>query len=276
MSSKTVLLGAHGLLGRHLTEEWRASELRALGRAECDITDAHAVEVAVAGASLVINCAAYTDVDASEREPQAASRANADGAGNVARASRAQGARCLHLSTDFVFDGEHATPYDEDDVPRPISKYGESKRAGEERALAEGAAVVRVQALYGRGGRGFASRLAELIGAQKPLKLDGERVVQPTSARAVARAIVALGGRATSGIYHVSCAGQTNWAAFARALAERIGVEPRFAEVRTAELKTLAARPRWCVFSHRRLNAEGITMPAWESALDEYTRELRA
>jgi dTDP-4-dehydrorhamnose reductase len=269
-----VLLGAHGLLGRHIVEEWRDGELRALGRKECDITDERAVADAVAGAALVINCAAFTDVDASERDAAAAFAANVEGAANVARACRARRARCLHLSTDFVFDGEHDSPYREEDLPRPVSTYGRSKRAGEERVLAEGAAVVRVQALYGKGGRGFASRLAEFLRGGRPLKIDSERVVQPTSARAAARALVALTGRALDGVYHVSCAGQTTWAEFARALASRLRVEPRFDEARTAELAALAARPRWCVLSHRRIEALGIAMPSWSTALDEYAREI--
>jgi dTDP-4-dehydrorhamnose reductase len=131
-----------------------------------------------------------------------------------------------------------------------------------------------VQALYGRGGRGFSSRLRELIGARKPLELDRERRVQPTWVRAAARQIAHLMRFNATGTFHVSCRGETTWAGFARALAERLGVEPAWTEVATAELRAPAARPRNCVFEHRMLALRGLDVtPDWRAALDQYLAE---
>lgn len=268
-----VVLGAGGLLGRHVVEELGRHGVVALDRARCDIGDADAVLRCTAGADLIVNCAAYTNVDAAEGDEVAAYRANALGAENVARAADTHGARLLHVSTDFVFDGLRSEPYDELDHPAPLSVYGRSKWAGE--VLAHRACrqlfLVRVQGLYGHGGRNFASRLRELILAGAPLTLDAERRVQPTWVRAAARQIVALLATDRYGLYHVSCKGEATWAAFARALATRIGVAPAWQEVSTVALASPAARPPNCVFRHRMLALRGLDrMPDWRVSLDDY------
>lgn len=270
-----VVLGAGGLLGRHLLEEL-GPEAKGFGRADCDVTDEAAVARCVRGADVVINCAAFTNVDGAERDEEGAYRANALGAENVARAAEAAGARCVHVSTDFVFDGRQAEPYDEFSTPRPLSVYARSKHAGE--VLAERACrrlfIVRVQGLYGAGGANFSSKLLGLIRAGRPLKLDRERRVQPTWARAAARQITRLARTEHYGTYHVSCAGETTWAGFARHVATRLGVTPAWEEVPTAALAAPAARPPNCVFRHRMLTLRGLHhLPDWKDALDEYIGE---
>jgi dTDP-4-dehydrorhamnose reductase len=198
------------------------------------------------------------------------------GAENAARAAEQHGAALVHVSTDFVFDGHKPAPYDELDRPAPQSIYARSKWAGEELVLARRgcAFLVRVQGLYGRGGRNFSSRLRELIAARAPLRLDCERRVQPTWARAAARQMVALAETDQYGIYHVSCKGAATWAEFARRVAERLGVAPYWQEVPTEALRAPAARPPNCLFHHRLLALRGLDrMPEWSVALDEYLRE---
>jgi dTDP-4-dehydrorhamnose reductase len=275
--TKVAVLGAGGLLGRHVVEELaERHEVLALDRAACDIGDLAQVARACAGATLTVNCAAWTNVDGAEAHEDEAYRANALGAENVARVARANGAALVHVSTDFVFDGLKKEPYDEFDRPNPQSIYARSKWAGEELVKAVGGRVflVRVQGLYGRSGRNFSSKLRELILAGKPLKLDCERRVQPTWARAAARQIVALSDTDAFGTYHVSCKGAATWAEFARHVAERLKVMPRWEEVPTSALSAPAARPPNCLFHHRMLALRGVDrMPDWRATLDEYLDE---
>jgi dTDP-4-dehydrorhamnose reductase len=263
-----VVLGAQGLLGRHVVEELGAGAL-ALGRGDCDIPDVALLRRCLAGAELVIKCAGFTNVDGAERDEAGAHRANVLGVQNLVRA--AADAKLVHISTDFVFDGAQAEPYDESARPNPQSVYARSKWLGEEAAQAHPRRfVVRVQALYGRGGSNFASKLRQLILDGKSLKLDGERRVQPTWARVAARLIARIGQTDAFGTYHVSCAGETNWAAFAARMAERLGVAPRWRVVRSDELDAPAKRPANCTFSHQGLQRLGIPVPQWEDAQMEY------
>jgi dTDP-4-dehydrorhamnose reductase len=136
---------------------------------------------------------------------------------------------------------------------------------------------VRVQGLYGAGGRNFSSRLRQLIRDGKPLKLDGERLVQPTWARAAARQIVRLAATDAYGTYHVSCKGAATWAEFARHIADRLQRPRAWEEVATATLAAPAARPPNCLFQHRMLALRGLdVLPDWRAALDEYLAEEAA
>ncbi|MDB4968035.1 MAG: dTDP-4-dehydrorhamnose reductase [Myxococcales bacterium] len=276
---KVVVLGAGGLLGRHVVEELRrggALEVRALARVECNIADAVEVRARTIGAEVIVNCAAFTNVDGAEKDEEGAYRANALGAENVARAATAHRARLVHVSTDFVFDGAEAEPYDEFARPNPQSIYARSKWAGEELAARFCGALftVRVQGLYGAGGANFSSKLRQLVLDKKALKIDGERRVQPTWARSAARQIVALAATDAYGLYHVSCKGETTWAGFSERLAAKLGAAPAWTVVRTDALSAPARRPPNCLFKHRMLALHDIDrMPAWEVAQDEYLSE---
>jgi dTDP-4-dehydrorhamnose reductase len=276
---KIVVLGAGGLLGRHTVEELERvgeREVIALTRAQCDIVRRVDVRAATAGADLIINCAAFTNVDGAEADEDGAYRCNAIGADHVAVAAAAHGSKLVHISTDFVFDGAQAEPYDEFCRPNPQSVYARSKWAGEElaRRSLQRLFIVRVQGLYGEGGTNFSSKLRQLILDRKPLNLDGERRVQPTWARAAARQIVALGRGDAYGTYHVSCKGEATWAGFAARLAEKLGVEQRWRVVRSDELAAPAPRPPNCLFRHRMLALRDIDiMPTWQEAQDAYLVE---
>jgi dTDP-4-dehydrorhamnose reductase len=283
-----VVLGARGLLGRHVIEELGKGPCglgsgvagpRALGHGDCDIADANKLADAVGRADVIVNCAAFTNVDGAEADEAGAWRSNALGAENVARLAARLGAKLVHVSTDFVFDGAQDEPYDEFARPNPQSTYARSKFAGEElaRAAHHQLFVVRVQGLYGAGGGNFSSKLRQLVLDGKPLKLDGERRVQPTWARAAARQIVAIARTDAYGTYHVSCKGDATWAAFTARLAEKLAAEPRWQVVRSDELKAPAKRPPNCLFRHRMLSLRGLDqMPTWEAAQDEYLAEEAA
>lgn len=279
---RLAVLGARGLLGRHVVEELAALpqlEITPLDHSTCDIARRDAVVAATVDADCIINCAAFTNVDGAEADEDAAYRINTLGAENVAAAAAKHGAKLVHVSTDFVFDGTQAQPYDEFASANPQSVYARSKWAGETLAAmrCQRLFVVRVQGLYGRGGSNFSSTLRDLVLAGKPLRLDGERRVQPTWARAAARQIVTIAGTDAFGTYHVSCKGEATWAAFAERLAERLGVPARWTVVRTAELAAPASRPPNCLFRHRMLSLRQLDiMTSWESAQDEYLIEASA
>jgi dTDP-4-dehydrorhamnose reductase len=274
---RVVVLGAGGLLGRHVVQELKLAaggvEVLTRSRAQCDVARADQVREETRGADVIINCAAFTNVDGAEQDEEGAYRANALGAENVARAAAQLRAKLVHVSTDFVFDGEQREPYDEFARPNPLSVYARSKWAGEElaqRRLDE-LFLVRVQGLYGEGGANFSSKMRQLVLAGKPLKLDGERRVQPTWARVAARQIVKLVGTDAYGTYHVSCKGETTWAGFAARLAEKLAVTPQWQVVRSDELGAPAKRPPNCLFRHRMLSLRALdVLPTWEAAQDEY------
>lgn len=283
---RAVVFGAGGLLGRHLVDELvrRGVVVAAHPHGSVAVEDLDQVRAAAAGASHLFNCAGYTDVDRAERDADAAFLVNALGAENVAIAAVEADAVVIHVSTDFVFGGDRPTgSWDEWDVPSPRSLYARSKRAGE--ILVERAAprshVVRVQGLYGDGGRSFSSRLPRLLLAgQRGMRLDNQRRVQPTWAGAAARALVEIAESGRFGTWHASCRGATTWHRFALLLARRLDVVAGWTAVPTAELGLAAERPENCLLAHRRIAMCGLPlMPTWEQALDEYLQtssELRA
>ena len=266
-----VVLGAGGLLGRHILRN--APHAVGFDRAGCDITHRDDVARALERASAVINCAAFTNVDRAENETTAAFAANAAGAEHVGHLAMQLGIPAIHVSTDFVFDGEKRTPYDEKDAPNPLSAYGRSKHEGEVRLLVANplGKIARVQGLYGVGGANFASKLADLLAAQKSLKLDDERKVQPTWAGSAAAQLLALVEFPHGGIFHVSCSGQATWAGFARRMIGKLGVKKTFDEVPSAALEAPAARPPNCLFAHHELQRVGLwQMPSWQDAQDAF------
>lgn len=268
-----VVLGKNGLLGRNVLAELGSGAV-GLGRAECDLTDERQLRAALARAELVINCAAFTNVDGAERDPDGAHRVNVSGVENLVRA--AAQALLVHVSTDFVFDGAQRDPYDEEARPNPQSIYARTKWLGEEAARAHPRLIlVRVQALYGDGGGNFASKLRQLVLDGKPLKLDGERRVQPTWARWAARTIVRLSQLGAVGTFHVSAGGETTWAEFTARLADKLGAPKNWAVVRSDELEAPAKRPPNCTFAHRGLERLGLPVPSWQQLQDDYLEAAR-
>lgn len=278
--TQVAVLGAGGLLGRHVVDELRErAGVRALDHAACDVRRLDEVATKCSGVEVIVNCAAFTNVDGAESHEDEAYRVNALGAENAARVAARLGATMVQVSTDFVFDGLKTDPYDEFDAPNPKSAYARSKWAGEElvQRVRGRLLLVRVQGLYGEGGRNFSSKLREYVLEGRPLRLDGERRVQPTWARAAARQIVRLALGAELGTYHVSCKGAATWAEFAAHIAVRLGVAPAWEEVSTAALQAPAARPPNCLFRHRMLQLRDLDlMPDWRVALDEYLSEEAA
>jgi dTDP-4-dehydrorhamnose reductase len=246
----------------------------AWGRNEVDLTDAARLEQAIDGAApaLILNCAAYTNVDAAETDPQGALAVNALAVRSLAAAASRLGATLVHYSTDFVFDGTSTRPYVEDDAPRPLSTYGASKLLGE--WLAAGTPrhyVLRVESLFGgRYPRSSVDRIVETLrnGGEAPVFSD--RTVSPSYVEDVVRATAALvEGAAAPGLYHCVNSGEATWEAIGAEILRLVGegAGGRLRPVRVAEVAMKVQRPQYCALSNAKLRAAGVEMPAWQDAL---------
>lgn len=276
---RVCILGSRGLLGTELVDTLSHLHVQVEGYdlPECDITRYESVHARLheLGCSIVINAAAYTQVDMAEEEEEKAFRVNCHGAFEVARAALAVGARLIHFSTDFVFDGNRSgPPYVESDATSPQGAYGRSKAAGEEAVLSvdPSAMILRIGGLYGRYGRNFFSRMADLLRQNKRLLLDRQRKTSPTWSGSVALQVhTLLGWDGPGGVFHATCQGETTWAEFGAAICSRLGLVPSFEAVDSDRLTLPAPRPFYGVLDNQRLRAYGMDrMPHWNKALLAY------
>lgn len=253
-------------------------DLAALGPAAADLhPNLEHLEALLAsgGVGLVVNCAGYTDVDRAEREPELAMAANAQGAGAVARLCARFGAHLVHLSTDYVFDGQaQGRPYREDDPAEPLSAYGRSKLLGEQmvKEAYPGALVVRSAWLFGPGRDNFVSKVLAAARAGRPLKVVRDQVGSPTYTRDLAPALIGLGRRRVRGLMHLVNQGQASRYELARQALALAGLDPEtVTAITTAELGPAAPRPAWSVLdTHRAARLLGRPLPDWLNALGRY------
>jgi dTDP-4-dehydrorhamnose reductase len=280
MTSSWLVTGARGLLGRDVLAELAARPdvaVTGLVRDRLDITDPTAVRAAVAGHQVVVNCAAWTDVDGAERSEAAATAVNGTGVRHLARACADSGALLLHVSTDYVFPGDARRPYPEDAPTGPVNAYGRSKLAGERAVAAllpRTGYIVRTAWLYGAHGRNFVATMLELAARRETLDVVADQHGQPTWSRALARHLAALGraalaGRAPSGIYHGTAAGHTTWYGLARETFRLSGLDPeRIRPVGSEKFPRPAARPARGVLEHGNWARAGLVpLPRWDDQL---------
>ncbi|MFE2288444.1 dTDP-4-dehydrorhamnose reductase [Streptomyces sp. NPDC059443] len=284
-----LVTGAAGMLGRDVLAvlEDAGIEAAGLGRAELDITSPAAVRAAVEGAAVVVNCAAWTDVDGAETAEEAATAVNGAGVRLLAGACAAAGARLLHVSTDYVLPGDASQPYAEDAATGPVNAYGRSKLAGE-RAVAEllprDGYVVRTAWLYGEHGPNFVATMLGLAAQRDTLDVVDDQHGQPTWSYALARRLVELGlaalaGRAPGGIYHGTASGRTTWFGLARETYRLSGLDPeRIRPTDSSAFARPAVRPVFSVLGHDRWSAAGLEpLAEWRVQLAEaITREAFA
>lgn len=278
--TRWLVTGAGGMLGRDLVAVLPAA--RALNRADLDITDKAAVADAVAGHDVVVNAAAWTDVDGAEAHESAATAVNGTAVAGLADACARTGAVLLTVSTDYVFPGDATTPYAEDAPTNPINAYGRSKLVGEQATLAyERGYVARTAWLYGAHGRNFVATMLRLAGQRDTIDVVDDQQGQPTWSYALAQRLASLGtaateGRAAPGVYHATASGVTTWYRLARAVFARAGLDPdRIRPTTTARFPRPAARPAYSVLGHDRWAAAGMPpMRAWQDMLDEALPQL--
>ena len=273
-----LIAGASGMLGADLQEVLAGRDVTALTRADLDVTDADDVGIAVEGHDVVINASAYTKVDDAESYEEDARKVNADGAENLAIAAAVNGARFVQISTDYVFDGSAASPYEEDHPHAPVSAYGRTKSEGErraQRANPDGTIIVRTAWLYGEHGPNFAKTMLKLAALKETWAVVDDQVGQPTWTRDLAERVVdLLDANAPAGVYHGTNSGQVTWYGFARAVLEEAGLDAdRITPTDSASFTRPAPRPAYSVLAHDGWAAAGLPpMRHWREALADASR----
>ncbi len=276
---KILLIGARGMLGGDLQPILSARH-EVIGRDvhDLDITDPMQTEkeIRLLRPEVVINVAAFTDVDGCESQRERAFSVNADGAGHVARGCRSAGARLIHLSTDYVFDGTSRVPYTEESPPRPLNVYGESKLRGEQSIQETGGnhLILRTAWLYGRQGKNFVDTILRLASRQEELRVIDDQRGPPTFTRDLSRAMAQLLDKDVRGILHVTNSGSCSWFEFTQKIlkTKRIpGREIQVIPISSRELNRPARRPSNSVLDCSRFQKiTGAKMRPWDEALRDY------
>ena len=277
---KLLVTGAAGMLGRDvlLAAGNAGHDVVGYGRAELDVTNAETVarRFDLERPDVVINCAAWTDVDGAEAAEEAAFAINGKGAGNVAAAAGEIEARVVHVSTDYVFDGAKGAPYVESDQPAPQSAYARTKLAGEEAVAAANKRhfIVRSAGLYGLGGRNFVDTMLRLAERQNEVTVVRDQVTSPTYTWHLAYGIVRLIEGIEYGIHHMAAAGRCSWYEFAREIFEQAKVECKVLSITSEEFGAAAPRPAFSALVSQREHA--IRLPSWQDGLAGYLAQRQA
>lgn len=275
---RVLVIGATGLLGRVLLQEWDENNMTGVGSRDVDIQDQSQLRPLFERCQpeWTILAAAYTDVDGCEKDPGRARQVNCAGAMNVAHAARDARSKLLFVSTDYVFDGAKSTPYEPGDAVCPINVYGRSKADGEKGILEilPSCCILRTSWLFGAVGRCFPNTILELARVQKKLRVVADQVGCPTFNRDLARVIVKLVRANARGTIHASNRGECSWCDFARELLRAGGLaEVAVEAVHTEDVPRPARRPRYSVLSSVSLERYGIRMRPWQETLGDYFAE---
>ncbi len=276
---KIVVLGANGMLGSDVTAVFA-------GRGECaasfdlpdfDITNFKQLKAATCNADIIVNCAAFTNVDKAESQPAAAAAVNAKAVENLAKIAAENNAYIIHISTDFVFDGQQQNPYTETDEPKPINVYGQSKLAGE-KLLAKNTcrhSIIRVQCSYGSNGGNFITKLVSLSTRRDSLKVVSDQVGSPTATAEIARTIVEFSKKQPQGLYHFAASGYVSRFEVAKFVFEKLNIKTELIPCASSEFITPAKRPlnsRFCCDKIAAMLAGDIEN--WREPLERFLGKL--
>jgi len=277
---RALVIGSSGQLGSDIMRAWPAKETAGLTHADVDVTDRERVFDVLARHSpeLVVNTAAFHNVDACETEPERAFQVNAIGAMNIADACSQMGAALMFISTDYVFAGDLGRPYTEADCPAPIIVYGVSKTAGEQliRSRLDQHYIVRTSGLYGEAGSGgkggnFVQRMLELGRSGKELRVVDDQVLSPTFTADLAQKLLELAQTGRYGTYHVTNSGECSWYEFTARIFAMTGVDASLSPTTTAEFGAKARRPAYSVLCNAALSEAALApLREWPEALADY------
>ena len=274
-----LVTGSGGQLAGEFIRRLRSSSdfCAAPGERECDVTDAEAIGKLMASVrpDVVLNCAAYNQVDLAERERDAAFRVNADGPRILAEGASRTGARLVHFSSDYVFDGARpdGVPYTEDDPACPVNVYGESKLQGEEavrEVLGDRSLVLRLSWVFGNGTQNFVFKFLERVRSGKPLAVTVDEVSVPTWTGTVAAVVLEALRQGATGLFHLTNSGQCSRYDWARSILRLHGIDRTIEPITMASLGLPAKRPACSAMSNKRLAGRlGISIASWDDALRE-------
>ena len=282
------LIGHKGMLGREVLSRLEKNEcLHEVSDMEVDIADEHQLRsfIGTRSPDWMVNCSAYTAVDRAEDEPWLAFRVNADGVRNLARVAKEKGAKFLHISTDYVFDGNSRIDYTEEDLTNPIGVYAKSKYQGEiyVRQSLPRHFIIRTAWLYGRHGQNFVYTMLRLFREREKLSVVSDQWGSPTLADDLADVILEIIGRNSEeyGTYHFTNEGKTNWYEFAQAIYRYaiseglINREVRILPITTEQYPTKAKRPANSLLSKSKIKTTfGLSIRDWEAALEAFMKTI--
>jgi dTDP-4-dehydrorhamnose reductase len=285
MAKRVVIVGSGGQLGVELCREFEKHDWHVVrfDRQSLDITDSARVEESIAATDpqVVINAAAYNQVDVAEREPLAAYSANALAVRNLAMVCRQLDAQLVHFSTDYVFDGTKGAPYTEEDQPHPLGAYAVSKLGGElyAQAYLDNPLIIRVSGVFGPGGlftpRGnFVELMLRMAHSGSPIRVVEDHVASPTYAPALASRTVEFIEKGCKGIFHAGGGEPISWYNYAKLIFELANVSPELKPTNEREYRTAARRPKFSALSNDKMGKAGITpMPPLREAISDYLRK---
>ena len=279
----TLLIGANGQLGSELRQAFGNHDLIPLTHADLELTNPVQVRETLLNhrPNIILNTAAYHRVDECEDFPERAFAVNAIAVRELAIAAKEIGATLVHFSTDYVFDGQQRRPYQESGVPRPLSVYATSKLAGEcfVRATLERHYLIRTCGLYGLSGSrskagNFVETMLRLAADGREIRVVGDQIVTPTSAKELAHKVRQLVETGAYGLYHISNNGECSWYQFARAVFELSGVQAGLYETTSATYSARATRPAYSVLDNANLRSLGLDdLRQWRDALGAYLKD---
>ena len=284
---RILVTGALGQLGREICRLAESSEHTYVftdsrvqsGVSKLDITDPEAVKAAVQGIDVIVNCAAYTDVNRAETDPETARKVNAFAPAALAQAAKAAGAMLIHVSTDYVFDGTSNVPYTEDAAKNPLSVYGRTKLEGENAVAASGCRhlIFRTSWLYSNTGKNFFLTMADLTGSKPEIKVVADQAGTPTYAYDLAYLITYIIEENLldrTGVYNYSNEGVCSWFDFAAEICSMLGHTCRVVPCRTEDYPSPAARPHYSVMDKAKVKRDfGIEVPYWRRSLELAVQE---
>jgi len=277
--TRIAILGSRGMLGTDLVRIGRQDgfDVKAFDLPEFDITDSKQLKEALGSAKIIINCAAYTNVDGAESEKELAHQVNAEAAGRLGALVKEAGAWLLHLSTDFVFDGYLDRPYVETDFPNPINEYGKSKLAGEQFLGQSGCrhCIMRVEWTYGQAGENFVTKLIQHAKTEKVLKVVEDQRGSPTATTEVAKVICKLLPLKPEGVFHFASSGYVSRYGMAEFIFDKLSMDVNLLACKTSNYASAAARPLNSRFDCSKIEALlDEPIESWQISLERFLRQL--
>ena len=276
---KIALLGAAGMLGTEVAAKLTQQGFifDSFDLPDFDITDAVQLQRVVENSQIVINCAAYTDVEKAESQREIAYSVNAEAVGRLGKFAKKAGAYVIHISTDFVFDGTCSRPYVETDAPNPINVYGASKLAGEQLLLESSCknCIIRVEWTYGINGNNFVKKLIAAAQKNNRLKVVDDQIGSPTATTEIARVICELLGKMPEGIFHFASAGYVSRFEMAKFIFEKLNMPVWVVSCKSSDFPSVAKRPLNSCFNCGKISALlGRYIEPWQEPLEKFLKQL--